>query len=73
MCNRTLKLSIVACALMTLFAGTHAQETVHKEPSIGESEASVLRNLPNWKFTTKAYQEEAVRLMLKEANRVAAL
>ena len=38
---------------------------------ISESEVAVLRSLPDWKFTTKAYQEEALRLMLEEVNRVA--
>jgi len=74
MCDRSLKISIAAYALMISIAGPHAQVTsAVKISPINESEKSVLRNLPDWRFTTKAYREEAVRLMLKEANRVAAL
>jgi hypothetical protein len=72
MSNEPPRLPTAAFALMLLFAGAHAQESAVKFPTISESETSVLRNLPDWKFTTKAYRDEAVRLMLKDANRVAA-
>lgn len=32
---------------------------------------AVLRRLPHWRFTTKAYEQEALRLFLEEANGVA--
>ena len=38
---------------------------------LGEPDDSILRNLPNWQFTTKAYQLEALRLLVDEANSVA--
>ncbi len=60
-------------ALLILLTATRAQETVVKLSPISQSEEAVLRQLPDWRFTTKAYRKEAVRLMLKEANRVAGL
>ena len=53
--SQLLKISIAACALMIAAASAYSQEAV-KAHSISESEASVLRNLPKWDFTTKAYQ-----------------
>jgi hypothetical protein len=38
---------------------------------ISESELQVLRQLPDWTFTTKAYQSEALRLLVLEANSAA--
>ncbi len=51
-------------------ASEYAQERV-KPSVLGEPDDSVLRSLPHWTFTTEAYQREALRLLIEEANRVA--
>ena len=56
--------------LVASAANGYCQEA--KIPWLTQSEALVIRNLPDWTFTTKTYQAEAMRLMLEEANSVAA-
>jgi hypothetical protein len=63
------KLLLAVSLLLSAHLSTIAQE--QQNVSLSESELSILRHLPSWTFTTKAYQREAVRLMLEEANRVA--
>ena len=70
--SQLLKTCIAVPLLMSSVAITYSQPAVGARDFISESEASVLQNLPHWSFTTRAYQEEIVRIMLKEANRVAA-
>src|SRR5437016_482330 len=70
--NRQLpKIWMAACAVMLPTASPYSQQATNRH-SLSESEISVLRNLPDWRFTTKAYQEEALRIMVGQANRVAA-
>src|SRR5437899_535371 len=61
---------IAAPALLALALSAPAQDAV-KSGLITAQEQSVLRRLPDWRFTTRAYQEEALRLLLKEANSAA--
>lgn len=65
-----LKLWTAVSALLVGISSAHSQE-VGEFRLISESEELVLRHLPHWSFTTKAYQEEALKLMLEEANKVA--
>jgi hypothetical protein len=69
--SQLLKIWTIAYTLTLLVANAYSQELRKRLPSIPESEVLVLRKVPNWDFTTKAYREEALRLMLAEANRVA--
>jgi hypothetical protein len=56
--------------LLALVANGPAQDAV-KLGLISAEEEAVLRRLPDWRFTTKAYQEEALRMLLEEANSAA--
>jgi hypothetical protein len=47
-----------------------AQESTQMR-QVSASEEFVLRHLPDWRFTTKAYRDEALQMLLKEANDVA--
>ncbi len=69
--SHLLQVFLTAYALMFPIASAYSQQATNRH-SLSESEISVLRDLPDWKFTTKAYQEEALRIMVQEANRVAA-
>jgi len=68
--NPFLKFSLALSVLLISIANGQAEES-GKFRLISESEESVLRHLADWRFTTKAYQDEALRLMIKEANKVA--
>jgi len=60
------------CAtLLVLVAMVAQSQELTKSRLVSEKEEYVLRQLPNWAYTTKAYQQEALRLLLEEANSVA--
>ena len=65
----SLKLFTVILVFASAISIVQAQERASAN-KISASDEYVLKQLSDWQFTTRAYQEEALRLLLREANDV---
>lgn len=69
-------MSMIALRFVTVVSfiitgNLNALPQVQPQTQICESEMFVLKHLPDWQYTTKAYRDEACRFFLEEANDVA--